>query len=147
METLSWIHETRLIAVGMKDKFHRFGEIHWTYIEHQNENRTTPGKIRPVMVVSEEHGLCTVVPVTSRDTPFNRINGYRIKDWQQAGLKKECFVDCHPKDARSISLQDLNHAGRLSLRDREGTFKKLVSVAEKSLHRTRCQEQEQEYER
>lgn len=88
MEMLSWIHETRLIAVGMKDRFHRFGEIHWAYVEHRNDNRTTPGKVRPVMVVSEEEKQCKVVPVTSRDTPFNRINGYLLKDWQKAGLTK-----------------------------------------------------------
>ncbi|MEK4567003.1 hypothetical protein MKX54_20200 [Alkalihalobacillus sp. FSL R5-0424] len=96
-----------------------------------NENRTEPGKWRPVMVIASQDEKCTVVPVTGTKSMFNQINGYQIKDWQEARLKKPSFVNCHPKDARNVSLQDMKYVGRLSLRDRVETFKKMDQVTQK----------------
>ena len=122
----------------MKDKYSRFGEIHRTYIEHYNENRTEPGKLRPVMVVTTQEEQCKVIPITGTKSIFNHINGHELKDWQEAGLSKPCFVNCHPKDGRTVSLQDMNYVGRLSLRDREHTFDKLDRVA----HKVKAQKQQ-----
>ncbi|MBM0067943.1 type II toxin-antitoxin system PemK/MazF family toxin [Alkalicoccobacillus gibsonii] len=119
----------------MKDKFERFGEIRKCYIEHLNENRTERGKKRPVMIVSEEDGLCTIAQVTTSSSPFNIINGYKVKDWENAGLDKPSYVNCHPKDTRQMSLQDMESVGRLSLRDQKQSFVKMVQVADKTMRR------------
>ncbi|WP_025731511.1 type II toxin-antitoxin system PemK/MazF family toxin [Heyndrickxia ginsengihumi] len=94
----------------------------------------TEGKRRPVIIFqNQENNKITAFQVSSKiDTPFNKKFGYKIKDWEETGLKKPSVANLHPKDLLELEASDLKViVGELTDRDKVGLLEKYITVQKK----------------
>lgn len=68
------------------------------YIANVSFDEATVSKVRPALVIEVSQERVMVFKVTSqyqnKSAQIKRLY-YPIKDWQQAGLKKQSYVDIH----------------------------------------------------
>ncbi|GHU51740.1 MazF family toxin-antitoxin system [Clostridia bacterium] len=66
------------------------------YLAYMSFDEDKGGKERPVLVVDIDDGLAVVYNVTSQyggKSEYIRSKYYPLKDWKQAGLLKQSYVD------------------------------------------------------
>jgi len=110
------------------------------YLAYMVYDDGTGGKERPVLIMDLEDDLAAVYNVTSQyesKSEFIRSKYYPIKDWQQAGLGKQSYVDT--VKARYLpqkSLDSKTPIGTLTDEDKIGLIEFLTRITKPTQHET-----------
>ncbi|GHS86026.1 hypothetical protein FACS1894103_7460 [Campylobacterota bacterium] len=114
-----------------------FGKIYIAYIAWQDGGKNG-GKTRPVLVIKRFDDKVLIYKITSQyasKSPQIRANYYTIIDWQQAGLRKQSYIDTNSFNALPFAVFDkMQPIGKLSAVDENGLLAFIASKPHAEQH-------------